>query len=341
MHSSPQEIVLDLLYGRWRSQTAHAGAALGIFDAADWVPRTAPEIARTLGLDEALARRLLRALRALGLLEQHARDSFTLTEAGELLRADHPLSMRDALLLREGTEHTAIWKHLPAMVRDGRQDGFLREYGMTGFEYAARHPAYREAFDAAMSSQSHLQTRWALAALADAELGAIGRICDVGGGHGHLLAHLLQRHPRMQGTLLERPGVFADGGVPWAERLGVAERCVAVAGDMFAQVPPADAYVMKMILHDWNDDACLAILSRLHASAAAGGRVFVIEHVQPESGSPDYAFLYDMHMLCWGGGRERSEAEYVDLLRRAGWSHAATWYAPNEILGVVEGAKRA
>jgi hypothetical protein len=340
MHS-PQEIVLDLLYGRWRSQTAHAGAVLGIFDAIDWVPRTTAEIARELALDETLARRLLRALRALGLLEMHAGDRFTLSEAGELLRADHPLSMRDALLLREGPEHNAIWKHLPAMVRDGRQDGFVREYGTTGFEYGARHPAYREAFDAAMSSQSHLQTRWALAALADAELASIAHLCDVGGGRGHLLACLLQRYPHMRGTLLERPGVLEDGRVPWADRLGVGDRCTAASGDMFDDVPAADAYVMKMILHDWNDDDALAILARLRARATSAGRVFVIEHVQPESGSPDYAFLYDMHMLCWGGGRERTEAEYVDLLRRAGWSYVATWYSPNEILGVVEGANRA
>jgi len=338
---TPQEIVLDLLYGRWRSQTTHAGVVLGIFEAADWVPKTAAQIAEELGLDAPLTQRLLRALRALELLDEHAGASFTLTEAGEMLRADHPLSMRDALLLREGPEHTAIWKHLPAMIRDGRQDGFLREYGATGFEYAARHPDYRRAFDAAMTSQSHLQSRWTLAALAEADLGSIEHLCDVGGGHGHLLAHLLQRHARLRGTVLERPGVLEDGRVPWAERLGVAERCQAVAGDMFADVPEADAYIMKLILHDWNDEECIRILQRQHARARSPGRVFIVEHVLPESGEPDFASLYDMHMLCWGSGRERSEAEYADLLRHAGWSHVATWYAPNGVLGVVEGAKHA
>jgi hypothetical protein len=336
---TPQEIVLDLLYGRWRSQTAHAGVELGVFEAADWVPKPAAQLAGELGLDAALALRLLRALRALGLLDEHAGASFTLTEAGEMLRADHPQSMRDTMLLREGAEHTAIWKHLPEMIREGRQDGFLREYGMTGFEYAARHAPYRQAFDAAMSSQSHLQTRWALAALADAGLGSIGHLCDVGGGHGHLLAHLLQRHPHMNGTVLEQPGVLPGGRVPWAERLGVADRCAAASGDMFEDVPAADAYIMKLVLHDWDDETCIRILQRQHARAPGAGRVFIVEQVLPESGTPDFAYLFDMHMLCWGSGRERTESEYADLLRHAGWSHAATWLAPNGALAVVEGAK--
>jgi hypothetical protein len=340
MHT-PQEVVLDLLYGRWRSQTAHAGVALGIFESADWVPKTAAQIARELGLDEALGRRLMRALAALGLLDAHAGDGFTLTEAGEMLRADHPISMRDALLLRECPEHTAIWKHLMDMVREGLQDGFLREFGSTGFEYAERHPAYRKAFDAGMSSQSHLQTRWTLAALADADLASIAHLCDVGGGLGHLLAHLLQRHPRLRGTLLERPGVLHEGRVPWAERLGVADRCTAVAGDMFIDVPAADAYLMKMILHDWNDEECLVLLERLAARAEGSGRVFIVEHVLPESWAPDFAFLYDMHMLCWGRGRERTRDEYADLLQRSGWSFVTMWEAPNGVLGVVEGVKRA
>jgi hypothetical protein len=339
--TTPQEIVLELLYGRWRSQTMHAGAVLGIFEAADWVPKSAAQIAGELRLDEALTRRLLRALHALELLEAHAGDTFTLTEAGEMLRADHPLSMRDALLLREGAEHTAIWRHLPEMIRDGRQDGFLREYGTTGFEYAARTPAYRKAFDAAMSSQSNLQTRWTLAALADAELASIEHLCDVGGGHGHLLAHLLQRYPHLRGTVFEQPGVLEDGHVPWAERLGVVARCEARAGDMFEDVPAADAYVMKLVLHDWNDEQCIRILQRQHARARSPGRLFIVEQVLPESGAPDFGFLFDMHMLCWGAGRERTEAEYADLLRHAGWRHVATWHAPTGALAVVEGAKHA
>ena len=337
---APQEIVLDLLYARWRGQTAHAGAELGVFDAVDWVPRPAAEIARQLGLDAALALRLLRALGALGLLDEHAGGRFAMTEAGELLRADHAESLRDALLLREGPEHRAIWKHLPAMIRDGRQDGFVREFGMPGFDYAASHPAYRKAFDAGMTSQSRLQTGWTMAALQGADVDAIEHLCDVGGGHGHLLAHLLQRHPHMNGTVLEQPGVLPGGRVPWAERLGVADRCAAASGDMFEDVPAADAYIMKLVLHDWDDETCIRILQRQHARARSPGRVFIVEQVLPESGAPDFAYLYDLHMLCWGSGRERTESEYADLLRHANWSHVATWLAPNGALAVVEGAKR-
>ena len=332
---TPQELVLDLLYARWRGQTAHAGAELGIFEVVDWVPKTAADIAGELGLDAALALRLLRALGALGLLDEHAGGRFAMTEAGELLRADHAESLRDALLLREGPEHRAIWKHLPAMIRDGRQDGFVREFGMPGFDYAASHPAYRKAFDAGMTSQSRLQTGWTMAALQGADVDAIEHLCDVGGGHGHLLA----RQPRLRGTVLEQPGVLVGGRVPWAERLGVADRCTAVEGDMFEDVPAADAYILKMILHDWHDDQCVHLLQRLHGRATGEGRLFVVEHVIPASGKPDYAALYDMHMLCWGPGRERTEDEYADLLRLAGWSFVGVSYAPNGVLGVVEGER--
>ena len=334
--SEPLTTVLDLLYGRWRAQAAHAGVALGVFEVVGVEPVRSDEIARRLGLAPEMLYRLMRALSAIELLTEHDDRRFSLADAGRLLRRDDPRSVREVMLLREGPEHTAVWKHLPAIVRDGVQDGFEREFGRSAFEHAAVDDSYARAFDAGMSSHSRLQSLWVLEALRDHDFADVRHVCDIGGGQGHLLSQFLLRYPHIRGTVLERPGVADQGSVPWAAELGVADRCRYAVGDMFVDVPAADAYLMKMILHDWNDEQCIQILRNAHRSAPAGSRMFVIEHVIPPGNASPYAALFDLHMMCWGTGRERTEREYVDLLERAGWVHTAAWYPAAGIVGVVE-----
>jgi hypothetical protein len=337
--ASPQHILLELFYGRWRSQTLHAGLVLGVFEIVGAAPKSADGIARELGLDPEASYRLLRALASLAVLLEHADRRFSSTPAGEMLHSAHPQSMRGAILLREGPEHTAIWKHLPDIVRDGKQDGFAREFGMAAFDYATREPAYGDAFNAGMSSQSNLQTIWTLEALDGVDMRSLAHVCDVGGGRGHLLCHLLASYPHLTGTLFDRPGVVGQGQLPWAERLGVAGRCSQLEGDMFVDVPAADAYTLKMILHDWNDDECLRILGNLRRRARPSARLFIVEHVIGGDATPqDYATLFDMHMLCWGTGRERSTDEYEQLLERSGWRFVGARFPPSGAIGVIEGA---
>ena len=334
---SAQRTLLELFYGRWRSRTVYGGIRLGIFEAIRQEPKSANQVAAELGLDAALGYRLMRALAALRLLREHPGQEFSVTAAGEMLRSDHPLSMRDAFLIREGPEHTAVWKHLPDIVRDGQQNGFVREYGTTAFDYATRTPSYSARFNAGMTSQSNLQTAWTIQALRNCDLDSISHICDVGGGHGHLLCHLLVEYPHMTGMILERPDVVAQNQNSWIDKLNIGDRCSSVAGDMFVEVPKADAYLMKMILHDWNDNECVRILGNLRRCAAKPGRVFIIEHVVPDSGAPDYAALFDMRMMCWGTGRERTGEEYRELLRVSGWTMQGTWFPSDGEIGVIQG----
>ena len=336
--ASPQALVSDLVFGRWRSQILHAGVGLGVFEAlAPAESKSADAIAESLGLDVTMAYRLLRALGGIGVLEELPGRRFALSEAGKLLRAEHPQSLRGILLLVEGPEHTAIWKHLMAIVRDGKQDGFVREYGRTAFEHAAKEPSYAEAFDQGMTARSTMQTPWVLDALRDVDFTSVRHLCDVGGGRGHLLCHFLVRYPHLKGTVLERAGAIENRQALLAERMNVADRCQYVAGDMFEDVPPADAYLLKMILHDWNDEECVRILQALHRRASPGGRVFVAEHVI--RASDDFAKLLDINMMCWGPGRERSAEEYAALLQRAGWRYVDTHFPSQGAMGVVEGAK--
>ncbi|MBB5547486.1 methyltransferase [Paraburkholderia fungorum] len=332
--------VTSLIFGRWRSQILHLGASLRLFDHLDLEHRrSADDVAKETGLDAPLLYRVMRALSAIDLLDESETGDFRLTPHGALLRSDAPGSLLYMALLEEGPEHYAIWKHLPDMVRDGRQNGFVREYGLSAFDYAARNEAYATVFRSAMSSFSGVQSALALEALADVDLSDVNTWCDVAGGEGHLLCSLLSKNEHLRGTVFDMPSVVKEGKELWATRMKVNDRCSYVGGDMFREVPDADAYSLKMILHDWNDEECIQILNNLRKNSTGAGRIFIIEHVVQGPRVPHFSKLYDIHMMCWGSGRERTEAEYAELLTAAGWSFRATHYPENHLMGVVEGVR--
>ena len=329
--------VMDTIFGRWRSQILHAGVRLGIFETLGEKEMKAGAIAEKLSLDPVMSYRLLRALACLGLTSEHAGRSFSITPAGAYLRADHPETLRGITLLEEGPEHYAIWKHLPAMVRDGKQNGFVREFGRMAFEHPAQNPAYGEVFDLAMSSYSSGETLGVLDALAKRDFSKISHLADVGGGHGHLLCSFLAKYPHLKGTVLERPEVLQDKEALWAKKMNVADRCTYMGGDMFAKAPAADAYIMKHIIHDWNDEESVRILSNLRGVAAPNAHIYIAEYIVPGPETPHFAKLFDIHMLCWGTGRERTSEEYAALLNQSGWRYTETLYPAAGAIGVVEG----
>jgi hypothetical protein len=244
------------------------------------------------------------------------------------------------ILLEEGPEHYAIWKHLAKMVKDGKQDGFIREFGLRIFDYIPQNPAYAEVFNYAMSSYSATHTKLVLEALKSYDFSNIRNLCDIGGGHGHLVCNILREHPQLQGTVLELESTIKNKDLLWAEKIGVADRCKYLAGDMFMEVPSSDAYIMKMILHDWNDEECVKILSNIQEASPAGGRVLIVEHVVPGPEVPHFSKLFDIHMMCALTGRERTEKEYTELLEKAGLRYMQTHYPPSKTIGVIEGIKR-
>ena len=337
--NDPGQIVFDLIFGRWRSQILYAGANLGIFDAIHAGSRTAVAIAEKLHLDPALTYRLLRALACLDLLHEEADRTFTLTACGEVLRSDHPQTLRDVALLEEGPVHYAVWKHLCGIVRDGQQDGFVREFGHPAFRYVVEDPEYGSMFNAAMSSYGRALTPMVLETLARCDLSGIAHLCDVGGGHGHLLCSLLAKHSNLKGTVFDLPGVIAETDRLWAEKMSVTERCTYLAGDMFKNVPTADAYLFKHVLHDWSDAECVQILANVNRAAPPKARVFVVEFVVPGPETPHFSKLFDIHMMCVVTGRERTEEEYAALFGEAGWTYVKAWYPESKLIGVVEAVK--
>ncbi len=330
--------VVDLIYGHWRSQILYAGAALGVFDhLATGETKDAETLAAELGVHSGLLYRLLRALASLGLLAEGSARSFSISKAGELLRSDHPQCLRDRVLLADGPEHYTVWKHLPDIVRDGRQDGFVREFGVAAFEYARGNSSYGRIFNQAMTSYSVVHSALVLEALRDYDFSNIRTLCDVAGGHGYLTCAVLKAHPHLSGIVLDLPEVVNESSHLWATKLGLGDRCAYVGGDMFKEVPTADAYMLKLVLHDWNDQECVQILSNIRRAASGKGRVLIIEHIVPGADTPHFAKLFDIHMMCWGTGRERTEGEYARLLEAAEWKCVGSWYPSNRMIGVIEG----
>jgi hypothetical protein len=327
---------MDLIFGRWRSQTLYAGVRLGVFDVLDETePLGASEAAVLLNADASLLYRLLRALASMELVRELPQRAFLLTAAGALLARNHPATLRGVTLLEEGPVHYALWPHLPDMIREGRQNAFEREFGRMAFDHAAHDPAYGEVFNDAMTSYSNAHIAWVLEALDGYDFSGISHLCDIGGGYGHLAAAMVTAYPTMRATILDLPQVVAE-----RTRRGMDDRCRYETGDMFAAVPAADAYMLKMILHDWNDDECVRILSNAAAAASPDARLFVIEHVVPEGDEPHFAKLFDIHMMCWGTGRERTRQEYASLAAASGWNFVKAWTPAAGLIEVLELRRR-
>jgi hypothetical protein len=225
------------------------------------------------------------------------------------------------------------------MVREGRQNGFRREFGATAFEYADGHPEYSRTFDAAMASYSAQQADAAVEALSDFDFSPVEIVCDVGGGRGTLMEALLHAYPRPRGIVLERPAVIHSAGMH--EDGGAAPgNWSYCAGDMFQAVPAADLYLLKLILHDWDDAQCVRILDSIRravgASGRKGARLLVLEFVITPPDEPHFSKLYDIHMMCWGDGRERSLQEYERLLQQAGWEMSKFRALPKVEMAIIE-----
>ena len=331
--------VIDLIFGRWRSQILYAGVKLGIFDALAHGPKNAVSVASELGADAGMLYRLMRALGSLELLTEDNTRTFSLTPSGELLHKHHPHTLRGMTLWEEGPLTYSAWKHLPDLIKEGKQEGFVREFGGPLFAYLPQHPSHGAVFNEAMSSYSSADNAWVLEALEHYDFSGIAHLCDIGGGHGYTLCNLLAKYPSLHGTVLDLPSVVENKESLWADKLGVGDRCTYLAGDMFREVPPADAYMVKRVMHDWNDAECLQILSHAHQTAPRNGKVFIIEAVIPSPDTPHFSKLFDIHMLVMLTGRERTTEEYARLLEGAGWKYRQTWFPVSKMLGVIEGVK--
>ena len=304
-----------LLQGYWRPHAAVAAARLGVADAmpADGSAAASAAVAAATGADPVAMHRFLRALASIGLVADCGGGTFALTPAGACLRADHPQSLK-GMALHVGTRLSPAMANLHAVVREGHPpEGVL--YGPEGFAELNRDETAAAIFNQSMADNSR---RIAAEAAAAYDFTQFATIMDVGGGYGAVLAQLLKAAPQATGCVLD-----LDHARAGAERLfaaeGVAGRARFLSASFFEPFPEtADAYVLKYILHDWDEDNARRIVEQLGAAArASGGKVIVIEKVMPErvEARPDHAIAMqgDMTMMLWNGA-ERTEAGFADLL---------------------------
>lgn len=309
----------------WSGQILYTGVELGLFEMLENAPSAARDLAAELDLDTDNTYRLLRAMAHFGVLKEDEHRRFSLTPVGELFQADHPDSVRSDLLFNRSREWMLSMLHMPEIVRDDGPSGFVREFGCDFFEYVQENPEFGDRYTELMEVASRDQPRQILKALKPYDLSQFSHICDVGGGRGHLLCHILQAYPHLEGTVLDVPSVVADEQQRWAPALNVADRCSYLGGDMFEEVPEADAYILKWILHNFSDEECLQILSTIDEAAPSNRRLFIIETVLPGPGTSHDAKRLDIAMMVQTGGRERTKAEYARLLERAEWELVETW----------------
>jgi hypothetical protein len=328
----PEVRVFDLAIGGARAQSVGMAVRVGLFDLLAQ-PATSAEVAAALGVDEDASHRCLRALATLGLLEVWADGRFVNTAAGRACMRGSGSAAFVEYFTAPSTQ--AAFAQLERSLRTG-QSGFLLAHGRSVWDHFEEHPEELELFAEAMAHRTQMDA----AALAVAwPFGELESLCDVGAGRGTLAAELLVRYPRLHVTLLDREGVLCRAARHLQQR-GVRERATLVPGSFFEAVPPGQpAYLLKNILHDWDDQACVRILANVRRAAPAGARLLVVEERQEllELGPTSLGDI-GMMVLC-EGGRERSESQYASLMQRAGF-HLTRSHRTGSLLWIFEGLAR-
>jgi hypothetical protein len=314
MSPSPQQQLNQLISGYWHSQCVYVAAKLGIADLLANGPQSVDDLAQKTGTHRPSLFRLLRALASLGVFAEETGQRFRLTPAAEPLRRDVPGSQW-AMAVMMGEEHFRAWGELLYSVRTGKI-GFDKVFGRPVFEFLSQNPEQAAIFDKAMVGVHGRET----SAMLDVyDFSAFASVVDIGGGNGSTLSGILKKHPSIHGTLFDLPGVIQRAGVA-VDTAGLLDRIHLVAGDFFESVPAgADAYVLRHIIHDWEEDKAIRILTNVRQAIARDGRLLVVESVIPPGNEPFFGKLLDITMLVIPGGQERTEQEYRDLFGKAGF----------------------
>jgi hypothetical protein len=306
--------LVQLATGYWLSQAIYVAAKVGIADLLAQGPRSAAQLAESVGAHPDSLHRILRALAGAGVFREDGDGRFALTPLAEHLRSDVPTTVRNYVIMLGSGWLWRAWGELLYSSQTG-EPAFERVFGTQFFKYMAEHPDAARIFDVAMTSRSRQED----AAVAAAYNWPVGTVVDIGGGRGSQLAAILKRAPACRGILFDQPHV-----IPSAARLldeaALAARCEVVAGDFFEGVPEqGDLYLLKKVIHDWDDERARKILVGCRTAMSPQARLLVIEHVLAPGNEPSWSKLLDLQMLVLtAGGRERSETEYATLLGSAG-----------------------
>jgi predicted O-methyltransferase YrrM len=309
----PQAVLGPLIHGYWISLSIHAAARLNIADLLVDGPKSSAEIARRTSANEDAVYRLLRALASIGIFTETDPGTFAQTPLSEALRPSVPGSMHGVAVM-SGLLHFQAWPEIVHSVKTG-ETAASKVWGKEVLEHLKDDAEAAAAFDAAMAGYTSSVGK---AVAAGYDFSRFNTVADIGGGSGALLSHILPSYPQTQGITFDLDHVTTRARAELS-RAGLSGRCEAMSGDFFQSVPAADAYLMKMILHDWDDAKSIAILKNVRKAIRPNGRLLVVEAVIPPGNAPSPGKFLDVNMLVMTGGRERTEAEFRALYKAGGF----------------------
>jgi len=307
-------MLMPLINGFMAARVVHVAAELGIADLLAAGAKSTETLAGEAGANVPALHRLLRALASLGVIEELEPGRFALNEMGEQLRGGVPDSVRNLALMFGSERVWRSWGELRHSILTGTP-AFRHVFGVEAFEFLARDPKQAAVFNEAMAEITRQVAKDLVTAY---DFASFSKIVDVGGGNGTLIATILDSAPKLRGILFDSSSGSAEASEQLRTR-GVLERCEVIAGDFFHSVPKGgDAYILKNIIHDWDDERSATILKNCRNAISAGGKLLLVERVMParidaSAGHQRWTML-DMHMLVMLGGRERTEEEFRSLL---------------------------
>lgn len=326
------EALNRMIVGSWVTQAIYVAAETGVADLLAAGPQTAEKLAGMTGLHGGSLYRVLRALASIDIFREDEEGRFSLTPMGMLLASNAPGSKR-SLARMAGAEFYRSWGGLLSSVETGTA-AFDKVFGKSFFQYMGENPGRWQIYDAAMNGSHDGETAPVLDAY---DFRSFRKIVDIGGGNGAALAMLLLRYTEVQGVLFDLPEVAARAREV-VDRAGVLSRCRIVGGDFFESVPASgDAYLLRHVIHDWEDREAVAILKNCRDAMHPGGRVLVVETVIPPGNDPCFGKWLDLMMLVVGG-RERTENQYREIFSAAGLRLTRIVPTVHEV-SVIEGVR--
>ncbi|HYG10256.1 MAG TPA: methyltransferase [Pyrinomonadaceae bacterium] len=330
----PEAALVQMLVAPLVTQALRVVAELGVADLLAKGARSVDELAAETGAHAPSLYRFMRALASCGVFAETEGRVFALTPMAELLRTDVEGSMRDLAIFMGADWHWQVWGDAPYSARTGKV-AWEHVHGKEVFPYFAEHAEAARVFNNAMTGFSKMISEAVVEAY---DFSSIGKLADIAGGHGSLLAAILRANPHLKGLLFDMPQVI-EGAHAYIEAEDLGHAVELASGDFFESVPAgADAYMMKHIIHDWDDARALSILKNCHRAMPGHGKLLLVEMVVPKGNEPHLAKIQDLEMMLSPGGLERTEDEYRELFAAAGFE--LTRIIPTaSAMSVIEGVK--
>ncbi len=326
--------LIELIYSYYVTQCIKVAAQLKIADFLNERSKSYQELAKETQSNPEAIWRMLRLLKRVGIFEEIEEGVFRNTELSSFLKSNIEGSLRSLALCHGGTDlFWQSWRNLDYSIKTGQS---ASEYclGANPFEYLAQNPEVAELFDEAMSSLSALDTA---TICAHYDFSQFNQIVDIGGGRGELLISILEHNPSLEGILFERQYVV-NKVYPTLKNKGLLERCSLQAGNFFEPVPSGyDAYLLRHIIHDWNDAQALKILKNCRKAMRDDSKILVLEILMETEEEPLVGRFRDLNMLVsMPEGKERTEKQYSSLYRQAGLQLTQIVTLPSTI-SILEG----